>query len=61
MYCVLCIIFIYHILFIYILGKIQCKQTDLEDQGELGHGTCGQVFTMLHKQTGKIMAVKVSL
>lgn len=40
-------------------GKIQCKQTDLEDMGELGHGTCGQVFTMLHKQTGKIMAVKV--
>lgn len=41
-------------------GKMQCEQTDLEDLGELGHGTCGQVFTMRHRPTSQIMAVKVS-
>ncbi|XP_067941237.1 dual specificity mitogen-activated protein kinase kinase 7-like [Watersipora subatra] len=38
--------------------KVKCEQTDLEDLGELGHGTCGQVFTMRHKSSGQIMAVK---
>jgi len=40
-------------------GKVTCNQNDLEDMGELGHGTCGQVFTMRHRDTGQIMAVKV--
>lgn len=40
-------------------GKKQCEQTELDDLGELGHGTCGQVFTMKHKSTQQIMAVKV--
>lgn len=42
------------------MGQLQSDQTDLEDLGELGHGTCGQVITMKHKTTGKILAVKVS-
>lgn len=42
-------------------GKVHCEQSELEDLGELGHGTCGQVFTMKHKSTGQIMAVKVSI
>ncbi|KAF6024708.1 hep [Bugula neritina] len=39
-------------------GKAKYEQSDLEDLGELGHGTCGQVFRMKHKQTQQIMAVK---
>jgi len=42
-------------------GKAKYEQSDLEDLGELGHGTCGQVFRMKHKQTQQIMAVKVCI
>ena len=28
-------------------------------QGELGHGSCGYVIRMEHKQSGEVMAVKV--
>ncbi|KAK7473820.1 hypothetical protein BaRGS_00034927 [Batillaria attramentaria] len=38
--------------------KIRTEITDLESQGELGHGTCGQVVRMLHKPSGMLMAVK---
>ncbi|KAK0045278.1 dual specificity mitogen-activated protein kinase kinase 7 [Biomphalaria pfeifferi] len=31
---------------------------DLQPEGELGHGTCGQVTRMRHKSTGNLMAVK---
>ena len=31
----------------------------MESQGELGHGTCGQVIKMRHKPTNYLMAVKV--
>lgn len=33
---------------------------DLEDQGELGSGTSGQVIKMKHRPTNKIIAVKVN-
>jgi len=36
------------------------EPSDLEPMGELGHGTCGQVVRMRHKQTGVMMAVKVT-
>ena len=42
------------------LQKIQTHISELEHLGELGHGTCGHVVKMRHKQTGKIMAVKVT-
>ncbi|XP_041368873.1 dual specificity mitogen-activated protein kinase kinase 7-like isoform X2 [Gigantopelta aegis] len=38
--------------------KIHTEIGDLESQGELGHGTCGQVIKMKHKGTGYLMAVK---
>lgn len=34
---------------------------DLEHLGELGNGTSGHVVKMKHKQTGRIIAVKVSV
>lgn len=34
--------------------------TDMEDIGELGSGTCGQVVKMRHRPSGAIIAVKVS-
>lgn len=40
-------------------GKVPSDQSDLVGEGELGSGTCGQVFRMRHKTTGIIMAVKV--
>jgi mitogen-activated protein kinase kinase 7 len=36
------------------------SQNDLEDLGELGNGTSGHVVKMRHKDTGEIIAVKVS-
>lgn len=33
---------------------------DLEHLGDLGNGTSGHVVQMRHKQTGRIIAVKVS-
>lgn len=34
---------------------------DLEHLGELGNGTSGHVVKMRHKQTGRIIAVKVNI
>lgn len=34
---------------------------DLEDMGEIGHGSFGTVNKMKHRQTGTVMAVKVSI
>ncbi|KAK3087466.1 hypothetical protein FSP39_006298 [Pinctada imbricata] len=36
----------------------QTDISDMESLGELGHGTCGQVIKMRHKQTNYLMAVK---
>ncbi|XP_045189694.2 dual specificity mitogen-activated protein kinase kinase 7-like [Mercenaria mercenaria] len=38
--------------------KVPTDISDLEPLGELGHGTCGQVIRMRHKQSGVMMAVK---
>ncbi|XP_052789585.1 dual specificity mitogen-activated protein kinase kinase 7-like isoform X2 [Mya arenaria] len=38
--------------------KVPTEITDLEPLGELGHGTCGQVVRMRHKQCCVMMAVK---
>lgn len=35
-------------------------QKDLDDLGELGNGTSGHVVKMRHKETGRIIAVKVN-
>ncbi|GFN77612.1 dual specificity mitogen-activated protein kinase kinase 7 [Plakobranchus ocellatus] len=35
-----------------------CDTEDLQPEGELGHGTCGQVTRMRHKPTNHLMAVK---
>ncbi|XP_059153527.1 dual specificity mitogen-activated protein kinase kinase 7-like [Physella acuta] len=34
------------------------SEEDLQPEGELGHGTCGQVTRMRHKPTNNLMAVK---
>ncbi|CAG2061001.1 unnamed protein product, partial [Timema podura] len=41
--------------------RYQTEIKDLEDLGELGNGTCGHVVKMLHKPSGVVIAVKVSL
>ena len=33
---------------------------ELERIGDLGHGSCGHVVKMRHRQTGTMMAVKVT-
>lgn len=33
--------------------------TDLINEGEIGSGTCGQVFKVRFKKTGHVIAVKV--
>ncbi|ESO86392.1 hypothetical protein LOTGIDRAFT_220713 [Lottia gigantea] len=38
--------------------KVQTEINDLDNLGELGHGTCGQVNKMRHRHTKHIMAVK---
>ena len=40
--------------------KVTTTLQDLEHLGDLGHGTCGHVVKMRHKQTNKVFAVKVS-
>ena len=35
------------------------KVSDFESLGLIGSGTCGQVYKMIYKPTGHIMAVKV--
>ncbi|XP_055352452.1 dual specificity mitogen-activated protein kinase kinase 7-like [Paramacrobiotus metropolitanus] len=39
--------------------KYESKIDDLENLGELGHGTCGTVVRMRFKKTGDILAVKI--
>lgn len=39
----------------------QTEIKDLDDLGELGNGTSGHVVKMMHKQTTKVIAVKVSI
>ena len=41
--------------------KVPTHIDSLEPLGELGHGTCGHVVKMRHKETGTVMAVKVCL
>ncbi|CAH1786522.1 unnamed protein product, partial [Owenia fusiformis] len=38
--------------------RVQTDIANLEVCGELGHGTCGHVMKMRHKQTNHLMAVK---
>ncbi|KAL5012403.1 hypothetical protein ScPMuIL_010954 [Solemya velum] len=38
--------------------KIPAEISDIEQMGELGHGTCGQVVKMRHRATNHLMAVK---
>ncbi|XP_005108851.1 dual specificity mitogen-activated protein kinase kinase 7 [Aplysia californica] len=38
--------------------RILSNVEDLQPEGELGHGTCGQVTRMRHKPTNHLMAVK---
>ncbi|KAJ8307864.1 hypothetical protein KUTeg_014587 [Tegillarca granosa] len=38
--------------------EIKHAPKQVHSLGELGHGTCGQVIKMRHKQTGHLMAVK---
>ncbi|KAH9488890.1 Dual specificity mitogen-activated protein kinase kinase 7 [Bulinus truncatus] len=38
--------------------RILSSVEDLQPEGELGHGTCGQVTRMRHKPTDNLMAVK---
>ena len=38
--------------------QYKTKMSDLEELGELGSGTCGQVVKMRHKLSGEIIAVK---
>lgn len=48
------------LLTVLIFQKHQADIKDLVTQGDLGHGTCGQVVKMMHKPTGHLMAVKVN-
>lgn len=41
--------------------RIPTELSDLEQTGELGHGTCGHVVKMRHIKTGHFMAVKVCI
>lgn len=48
------------------LGRIRWRDTDLtctadevDDKGEIGHGTFGSVRSIVHKATGAKMAVKL--
>ena len=36
------------------------KISDFENMGQIGSGTCGQVYKMQYRPTGHIVAVKVS-
>ena len=38
----------------------QAEINDLENLGEMGSGTCGQVWKMRFRKTGHVIAVKVS-
>lgn len=40
--------------------RYQAEINDLENLGEMGSGTCGQVWKMRFRKTGHVIAVKVS-
>lgn len=42
------------------LQRYQAEINDLENLGEMGSGTCGQVWKMRFRKTGHVIAVKVS-
>lgn len=39
--------------------RYPAEVTDLINEGEIGSGTCGQVFKVRFKKTGHVIAVKV--
>ena len=39
--------------------RYQAEINDLENLGEIGSGTCGQVWKMRFRKTGHVIAVKV--
>lgn len=41
--------------------RYPAEVTDLISEGEIGSGTCGQVFKVRFKKTGHVIAVKVRL
>lgn len=41
--------------------RYPAEVSDLISEGEIGSGTCGQVFKVRFKKTGHVIAVKVSL
>lgn len=41
------------------LQRYPAEVTDLISEGEIGSGTCGQVFKVRFKKTGHVIAVKV--
>lgn len=43
-----------------VLQRYPAEVTDLISEGEIGSGTCGQVFKVRFKKTGHVIAVKVS-
>lgn len=44
-----------------IVQRISTCMDDLTSISELGSGTCGQVYKMVHNPTGYVMAVKVNM
>ncbi len=43
----------------YVLQRYPAEVADLISEGEIGSGTCGQVFKVRFKKTGNVIAVKV--
>jgi len=43
------------------MQRIATELSDLQQTGELGHGTCGHVVKMRYTKTGHVMAVKVTV
>ena len=41
--------------------RYKATPEDLQHVGELGTGSCGHVVKMVHKPSGKVLAVKVSV
>ena len=41
--------------------RYPAEVSDLISEGEIGSGTCGQVFKIRFKKTGHVIAVKVGL
>ena len=39
--------------------ELKGKTSDFDNEGQIGSGTCGQVYKMRYRPTGHVMAVKV--